>query len=157
MEINLKNAMESNKRQIFAVIGIIEDREGRILLQKRVEPTIPEADGKWEFPGGAIEYGESPEDALVRECMEETGCEIMVKRLLPMIQSPIWETTAGEERHVLVVCFVAEYVSGTPTRGDEKVSEIRWFGKEEIAGLDTLKGIKEFLELKDEVESRGTI
>jgi len=42
--------------QLVVVIGLVRNNEGKILLQKRVDPGAPEADGKWEFPGGKIKF-----------------------------------------------------------------------------------------------------
>ncbi|MFA6552360.1 MAG: NUDIX domain-containing protein [Candidatus Paceibacterota bacterium] len=141
--------MENNKekRQIMVAIGAIRDNQGRILLQKRIDPLIPDAHEKWEFPGGRIDFGETPEDALLREVKEEVDCEVKILRLLPSVQSAVWTRTDGKIQHVLISCFEAELLSGTPKPADKKVSEVRWYKKEEIDALDTLKGIKDFIKL----------
>ncbi len=59
--------------------AVVLDR-GRVLLTQRAEGTHLE--GLWEFPGGKLEPGESPEEALVRECREECGIEIAVGDIL---------------------------------------------------------------------------
>jgi 8-oxo-dGTP diphosphatase len=59
--------------------GIIE-KEGKILLARRL-PSDSLA-GKWEFPGGKIEAGETPEECLVRELQEELGLEVVLQRFL---------------------------------------------------------------------------
>ncbi|MFA5961896.1 MAG: NUDIX domain-containing protein [Parcubacteria group bacterium] len=138
--------MES-KRQLSVVIALIRNAKGKILLQRRVDPLIPSADGKWEFPGGRIDYGESPEEAIKRECMEEIGCEIEIVRLIPCVQSTIWPRSDGDSQHVLVFCYKAKLKKGTPVPGDKKVSEVKWFSNEEINTVDTLSGIKEFVKL----------
>jgi 8-oxo-dGTP diphosphatase len=135
------------KRQLTVVIALIADENGSILLQKRVDLMIPSADGKWEFPGGRIDYGELPEEAIKRECLEEINCEIEIDRLLPLVQSTVWKRADGDSQHVLVFCYQAKLKKGTPTPGDKKVSEVRWFLTEEIKTLNTLSGIKEFIEL----------
>jgi 8-oxo-dGTP diphosphatase len=57
-------------------------REGRLLIAARAHP--PELAGQWEFPGGSVEPGETPEQALVRECREELSLAVIpVTRLLP--------------------------------------------------------------------------
>ncbi len=56
-----------------SVVAAVMDREGRVLICQR-RPDQPHAN-KWEFPGGKIEPGESPEEALVRELREELGIE----------------------------------------------------------------------------------
>jgi 8-oxo-dGTP diphosphatase len=138
-----------NKRQLSVVIALIKNEQGNSLLQKRVDLLIPTADGKWEFPGGKIDYGESPEDAIKRECMEEIGCEIEVERLLPLVQSTIWERSDGDSQHVLVFCYKVRLISGVPSPKDKKVSDVKWFSAEEIETLDSLSGIKEFIELSN--------
>lgn len=138
-----------NKRQIIVVIGLIRNPEGKILLQKRLDPFIPDAHEKWEFPGGRIEYGESPEDTLRRECREEIGCEIDIKKLIPSIQSAVWIRTDDREQHVLVVCYEAELISGEPQSLDKKVAEVKWFTRGDIQELDTLKGIKDFVAIRE--------
>jgi 8-oxo-dGTP diphosphatase len=63
---------------IVAAAVVIES--GRVLLTQRAEGQHLE--GLWEFPGGKIEDGESPEEALVRECREECGIGIQVGQIL---------------------------------------------------------------------------
>ena len=63
-------------KQIHVVAGVIRDARGRILLARRTEGR--DLAGLWEFPGGKVEPGESPEAALVRELREELGIEASV-------------------------------------------------------------------------------
>jgi 8-oxo-dGTP diphosphatase len=134
-----------NKRQITVAIALIKDGEGRILLQQRLDPLIPDAHEKWEFPGGRIDYGESPEDTVIRECQEEIGCQIKINKLSPKVQSSVWGRADSKEQHVIILCYEAEIINGTPTPMDKKVSEVRWFFEDEIVGLDLLRGIREFI------------
>jgi 8-oxo-dGTP diphosphatase len=136
----------TQQRQIPAVIALIRDAHGKILLQRRAMPLIPEADEKWEFPGGTIEFGESPEDALKRECMEEIGCEVHIKRLIPFVHSNNWSRSDGVDIHAIVLCYEVEITSGVPQPSDEKVSEVGWFTEEEAATMDLLKGTKELMD-----------
>jgi mutator protein MutT len=142
--------MENNKRQITVAIALIQNAEGKIFLQKRLDPLIPEAHEKWEFPGGRVDYGESSEETVKRECLEEIGCEIRIKKLMPLIQSAVWIRTDDKEQHVLVICYQAELISGDPKPFlDKKVGDVKWFSKEEINELDVLRGIREYVELLD--------
>lgn len=135
-----------NKIQLIVAIAVVRNDEGKVLLQKRIDPKFPDADGKWEFPGGRLEFGESPEDAARREVKEETDCDVRIERSLPQSQSRVWHRTDGKDVHVVVMGFVARYVSGTATPLDDKVSEVGWFAREEIGAMDLLSGIKEFIE-----------
>ncbi|MEK7186965.1 MAG: NUDIX domain-containing protein [Patescibacteria group bacterium] len=139
-----------DKRQFVVVIALIQNVEGKILLQKRLDPLVLDAHEKWEFPGGRVDYGENPEDAIRRECREEIGCEIKIKRLMPSIQSAVWTRTDDKEQHAIIVCYEAELIGGDPRPLDKKVAEVKWFTRAEISRIDTLKGIKEYVELSGE-------
>ncbi len=73
----------ASKRQIVLVAAcVLLDRDGRVLLAKR--PKGRPLAGLWEFPGGKVEAGERPEDALIRELCEELGIAIAGQDLLPL-------------------------------------------------------------------------
>jgi len=67
-------------REITVVAAVIRDQEDRVLLTQR--PEGRHMGGLWEFPGGKIDDGEAPADALIRELDEELGVEIVVQRPL---------------------------------------------------------------------------
>ena len=71
-------AAETTDRIVVAAAVI--ERAGRVLLTKR--PAGTHLAGCWEFPGGKLRRGESPQAALVRECREETGLEVGVGRIV---------------------------------------------------------------------------
>lgn len=109
-------------------------RDGRVLAARRTFPA--DAAGRWEFPGGKVELGETPEAALVREVAEELGCEITVSHWLP------GEVAIGD-RHVLTVA-VAALVAGEPVPSEHDA--VRWLGAGELAGVDWLEPDRPFLE-----------
>ncbi|MDP3836935.1 MAG: NUDIX domain-containing protein [bacterium] len=86
---------EKEEKQLIVTLALIKNAEGKILLQKRLDKIIPKANEKWEFPGGRIDFGESPEQTVIRECLEEKSCEIKIIKLLPLVQSRLWETSSG--------------------------------------------------------------
>ena len=132
------------------VIALIRNEEGKILLQKRVDEVHVEADGKWEFPGGVIEFGELPEEAIMRECQEEIGCVIELVRLLPYLHTRVWERTDGQATQAFVSCFEARIAEGVPRLLEGASSEVGWYAEKEVMALETLPGIKEFIDLLDE-------
>lgn len=83
-----------SKNQFAIVVAVVVNQNGQILLAKRNQPNSPEIHGKWEFPGGGIEFGEEPEAALLRETKEETGLEVKITRLLPKIYTNLWKKAA---------------------------------------------------------------
>lgn len=71
----------SSRRPVPVACALILDTTARVLLAQR--PAHKHLGLKWEFPGGKIEAGESPETALVREIREELACEICPQKALP--------------------------------------------------------------------------
>lgn len=93
------------------VAAAVVIRDGRVLLTRRAEGQ--HLAGLWEFPGGKLEEGESPEEALVRECREECGIEVDVEEILDVTHHRYpekdvlllfyrCELRAGEVRHLQV-------------------------------------------------------
>lgn len=71
-----------NQKLVLVAAAALFDAEGRVLLAQR--PEGKSMAGLWEFPGGKLEPGESPEAALVRELREELGVEVCIKNLKPL-------------------------------------------------------------------------
>ncbi|MDP2647787.1 MAG: NUDIX domain-containing protein [Candidatus Yanofskybacteria bacterium] len=133
-------------RKLSIAVALIKNEEGKILLQRRIDPKIPSAHGKWEFPGGKVESHESAEQTAIRESKEEIGCDIKLIRKLPIVVTQSWEKTDGEKLDVEVCCYEAILMSGIGQPLDKKVSEVVWLHKEEIQNLDTLPAIKDFID-----------
>ena len=85
----------------------------------------------WEFPGGKIEPGESPEDALVREIREELDAEITVGDLLTRVEYDY------PEFHLSMDCFWAELAPGSELKLKEHEAA-RWLGVGELDSVDWL-------------------
>jgi 8-oxo-dGTP diphosphatase len=68
--------VQTERPNLRVIVGAAIIRRGRVLACARTEP--PEFAGRWEFPGGKVEPGETEIDALIRECDEELGVEVEV-------------------------------------------------------------------------------
>lgn len=99
---------EGSKRPIVIVAACaLLDPEGAVLIAKRPEGR-PLA-GLWEFPGGKIEAGEEPEEALIREIHEELGIDIAKSDLTPLI----FASHAYPDFHLLMPVYLCRRWQGS--------------------------------------------
>ncbi len=119
--------------------AVILNSEGRVFLAKRGREVRNES-GRWEFPGGGVEFGETLEHALAREVREEYGLEIEVRELLDVVNHLI----PAEKQHWVSPTFLCRVKSGAPSiREPHKCDEIGWFTLDEIPeGLLTIASKK---------------
>ena len=92
---------------LVAAVALI-DADGRVLLAQR--PPGKSLAGLWEFPGGKVEQGESPEAALVRELREELGIDTWESCLAPLT----FASHAYEKFHLLMPLFACRRWQGIP-------------------------------------------
>ncbi|TWP48720.1 (deoxy)nucleoside triphosphate pyrophosphohydrolase [Lentzea tibetensis] len=112
--------------QACVVVGAAIVRDGLLLAQQRAYPESHA--GQWELPGGRVEPGEEPVDALVRECDEELGVPVVVgDQVGPDI--PLKED-------LLLRVYAAKLDGGEPEALEHKA--IRWLTAAEIPALDWL-------------------
>ena len=104
------------------------ERDGRYLAARRTQPDW--AAGRWEFPGGKVEFGESEAEALVREIREELGVEITVGARV----TGEWPLRDDLVLHL----YVATLTDGEPQPLDHH-DELRWLAPEEFGDVDWLE------------------
>ena len=113
---------------------ILEDRQGRILLEKRTD------NGLWGYPGGGTELDERVEDAAQRELFEETGLTAGEMTLFGVFSGP--EThyvyPNGDEVSNVDVVFLCRNWTGTIRPQEEEVSEIRFFSAADLPPVEQL-------------------
>ena len=113
----------SKKIILVSAVALI-DVDGRVLLAQR--PEGKSLAGLWEFPGGKVEQGETPEEALIRELHEELGIETWNSCLAPLT----FASHSYDEFHLLMPLFACRRWNGTP-QGREG-QNLKWVRKNEL-------------------------
>jgi 8-oxo-dGTP diphosphatase len=122
-------------KQIEVVAAIIHDDEGCIFATQRGYGDYKDG---WEFPGGKMEPGESPEEALRREIWEELETKIVVERLVQTVEYDY------PQFHLKMHCFWCHIESGRLMLKEHEAS--RWLGKNELKSVDWLPADRIVLE-----------
>jgi 8-oxo-dGTP diphosphatase len=121
-----RSVNQPRSRRVIVAAVIITD--GRVLACERSAP--PEVAGRWEFPGGKVEPGESDAEALARECAEELGVRVEVgARVGP-------DVPLAHGRAVLRV-FAVTLLDGDQPRALEHAA-MRWLGVDELDSVPWL-------------------
>ncbi|QNO28555.1 (deoxy)nucleoside triphosphate pyrophosphohydrolase [Sphingopyxis sp. OPL5] len=110
------------------VAAALVDRDGRVLVQQRPEGTAMA--GLWEFPGGKIDPGETPEAALIRELDEELGIVVDHACLAPAC----FASEPLGDRHLLLLVYALRKWQGVPVA--QHATALRWVRPVELYGLD---------------------
>lgn len=119
--------MQKNLTLLKVVALAMRRDDGCILLQKRPENTAMA--GLWEFPGGKMETGETPEQSLIREIFEELGVTVAQGDLEPVT----FASEALADRHLLLLLYQCRKWEGQPVA--LHAEELRWVTLKEMAAL----------------------
>ncbi|MGI8524761.1 MAG: NUDIX hydrolase [Pseudolabrys sp.] len=123
----------------FLAVSAAILRDGKILLVRRArQPAL----GLFTLPGGAVETGETLIEAVKREVREETAIEIEPVVLAGHREAILRDKDGRAERHFVILCFAARWISGEPSPNEE-LSEARWVDPAEVAAFRTTEGLAE--------------
>ena len=108
---------------------VIRNERGELLLQQRKHPA-----GRWAFPGGLMELGESTEDTARREIREETALELGKLRLIGVYSGPdaLCSAPNGDEWYVVNVAYACDEPLGQARVNDGESAALAWFLPEDI-------------------------
>lgn len=121
-------------KQIEVVAAIIHDGQGRVFATQRGYGDMKDG---WEFPGGKMEPGETPEEALRREIWEELETRIVVERLMQTVEWDYSVSTSGHEAfHLTMHCYWCHVESGHLTLKEHEAA--RWLAKGQLDSVDWL-------------------
>jgi 8-oxo-dGTP diphosphatase len=121
-------SLKAAENCLIVVAAAMVDRDGRVLVQQR--PPGTSMAGLWEFPGGKLEPGETPEAALIRELAEELGIEVDHACLAPAC----FASEPLGERHLLLLVYALRKWKGVPEA--RHATALRWVRPIELYGLD---------------------
>jgi 8-oxo-dGTP pyrophosphatase MutT (NUDIX family) len=114
-----------------SVAAVIKDAAGRILLQEKSS-----GEG-WSLPAGAIEPGESPEEAICREVREETGILVQPREIIGVYGGSNFRYTYpnGDEVEYTAVLYLCVPIGTSSEPLDPETQSLRYFGKDEMPKL----------------------
>ncbi len=111
---------------LVSAVALI-DRDGRVLIAQR--PEGKSMAGLWEFPGGKVEDGETPEAALIRELQEELGIDTWSSCLAPLT----FASHAYHDFHLLMPLFACRKWEGTPQSREGQ--RLKWVHAKDLSSF----------------------
>jgi mutator protein MutT len=104
------------------VAGCLVIDSGKVLLLRRgIDPQL----GRWTFPGGYVDLGETPEQAAIRETREEVGMQVHLGKVSGVYSNP-------DHPQSVIVVYMAKPASGQQPGVSHEATEVRYFGPDEI-------------------------
>jgi 8-oxo-dGTP diphosphatase len=104
-------------------VAVLAEQDGRVLMVKR---TMNPGRGSWCFPGGFMESGETPQEAAIRECKEETGLDILITKLIDVYY---YEDFRGSG---VVIMYAGQATEGQPNTETTEASAIDFFSPDNL-------------------------
>ena len=128
------------QRPILAVSAAII-RNGKVLVVRRArKPAL----GIYTLPGGGVETGETLMQAVTREVREETSMDIEPVALAGHREAIARDAQGRVERHFVILCFAARWLSGEPVLNEE-LDDARWLAPAALSSLRTTEGLAEIV------------
>jgi ADP-ribose pyrophosphatase YjhB (NUDIX family) len=125
----------------FLAVSAAIFRDGKVLVVRRArKPAL----NLYTMPGGVVEAGETLTEAVAREVREETSLQIEVLALAGHREAMVRDAQGRVERHFVIMCFAARWVSGEAVLNEE-LDDARWLDPSEIVGLRTTDGLAEIV------------
>lgn len=148
----------SDRKSITGVLALPVNRKGQMLLTQRRAPGKKFWDGKWQLPGGEVEFGETPEKALAREMQEELGVSAKILFPHPIVRSIVYKKGKHIDFpidvHLTLLCYVVDIGKQSITLAndpEEETEAYSWWYPRQIKKLNTLPLTDEFIEAVKEI------
>lgn len=117
-------------------MGAIVEDHGRVLLVERGREPLK---GAWSLPGGAVETGESLQDAIRREVREETGLEVEPVSVAGVFERIMPDAAGRIEYHYVLIDYLCK-VTGGELQAASDASRARWVTPDELASCNLTEG-----------------
>ncbi len=133
----MPSSKEYPERPVVGVGGVIIERNRTLLIRRGSEPLL----GEWSIPGGTLELGETLEEGVARELLEETGVEVRVLELIEVFDRIFLEQSAACAKdkkkprfHYVIADYLCERIGGEPRAGSD-VTDLAFAREEELSGF----------------------
>ena len=130
----MSSSREYPERPVVGIGGVIVDRGRALLIRRGSEPLR----GEWSIPGGTLELGESLEEGVARELLEETGIVVRVNQLIEVFDRIYGEDGTIAARpthkprfHYVIVDYLCERIGGEPRAGSD-VTDVAFAREDEL-------------------------
>ncbi|HEY4818982.1 MAG TPA: NUDIX hydrolase [Candidatus Acidoferrum sp.] len=134
----MASSREYPARPMVGVGGVIIDQGRALLIRRGSEPLL----GEWSIPGGMLELGETLEQGVARELLEETGLSVRVIELIEVFDRIYLESMAGANEgkkgprfHYVIVDYLCERVGGQAVAGSD-VTEVVFASEQELGNYN---------------------
>jgi 8-oxo-dGTP pyrophosphatase MutT (NUDIX family)/catechol 2,3-dioxygenase-like lactoylglutathione lyase family enzyme len=128
-------------RQRIAAYAVIRDGSGRVLLVRA--SALSHFPGLWFLPGGGVDHGEQPEDAVRREVLEETGLDVRVRGLTTVQSDVAPLPDDGCLLHTVRLVYDVDVLSGVVrAERDGTTEEVRWCAQDAMADLPLIPFVR---------------
>lgn len=129
------SSREFPERPVVGVGGVIIDQGRTLLIRRGSEPLL----GEWSIPGGSLELGETLEEGVARELLEETGLQVRVLELIEVFDRIYRDNGASGAQprkrprfHYVIADYLCERLGGEPRAGSD-VTDVAFAREEELA------------------------
>lgn len=120
----IRNKVGHEKIILTFAGGCIFNVKGEVLLQRRGDSN------KWGFPGGAIELGETPQMAAIREAKEETGLDVEIVKIIGVYTDLDIRYSSGDEAQSIVIAYELKSIEGAFYCDNKETVELKYFSKD---------------------------
>ena len=129
----MPSSREYPERPLVGVGGVVIENGRALLIRRGREPLL----GEWSIPGGSLELGETLEEGVARELLEETGLKVRVLELIEVFDRIYLESTTGEAHkkgpryHYVIVDYLCERIDGDAVAASD-VTDVAFAREDEL-------------------------